>query len=66
MISSELEELVENCSRVVVMREGRSVAELTGADISEQTMIHTMAQENPAERNITQGVSQSGTRFERG
>jgi hypothetical protein len=48
------------------MREGRSVAELAGADISEQTMIHTMAQENPAERNITQGVSQSGTRFERG
>jgi monosaccharide-transporting ATPase len=66
MISSELEELVENCSRVVVMREGRSVAELAGADVSEQTIIHTMAQESPAEPNITQDVSQDGTRFERG
>jgi ribose transport system ATP-binding protein len=66
MISSELEELVENCSRVVVMREGRSVAELTGADISEQTMIHTMAQESPAERSVTQDFSQDGTRIERG
>jgi ribose transport system ATP-binding protein len=48
MISSELEELVEGCSRVVVLRDGRSVAELTGDGISEQSIIHAMAEEPPA------------------
>jgi ribose transport system ATP-binding protein len=43
MISSELEELVEGSSRVVVMRDGRNVAELVGADISQQSIIHAMA-----------------------
>jgi monosaccharide-transporting ATPase len=43
MISSELEELVEGSSRVVVLRDGRNVAELRGAQISEQAIIHAMA-----------------------
>jgi ribose transport system ATP-binding protein len=43
MISSELEELVEGSSRVVVLRDGRSVAELRGEAISEQAIIHAMA-----------------------
>ncbi len=46
MISSELEELVENCSRVVVMRDGRSVAEIAGQDLSEERIMHVMAQES--------------------
>ena len=46
MISSELEELVANCCRVVVMRDGRSVAEVTGQEISEEKIIHIMAQES--------------------
>jgi ribose transport system ATP-binding protein len=44
MISSELEELVEGSSRVVVMRDGRSVAELRGGDISQDNIIRAMAE----------------------
>src|SRR5215212_6837735 len=43
MISSELEELVEGSSRVVVLRDGRSVAELSRGEISQQAIIHAMA-----------------------
>lgn len=39
MISSELPEIVGLSDRVVVMREGRLVAELSGSDINEQTII---------------------------
>jgi galactofuranose transport system ATP-binding protein len=46
MISSELEELVEACSRVVVLRDGRQVAELHGEGISQQAVIHAMADDN--------------------
>ena len=45
MISSELEELVEGSSRVVVLRDGRSVAELRGDAVSEQAIVHAMAEE---------------------
>ncbi|HYP53713.1 MAG TPA: ATP-binding cassette domain-containing protein, partial [Pyrinomonadaceae bacterium] len=44
MISSELEELVEGSSRVVVMRDGRAVSELRGADITQDNIIHAMAE----------------------
>ena len=43
MVSSELEELVEGCSRVVVLRDGCTVAELEGDAISEHSIIHAMA-----------------------
>lgn len=43
MISSELEELVEGSSRVVVMRDGASVAELRGTQISPDAIIRVMA-----------------------
>ncbi len=43
MISSELEELVEGSSRVVVMRDGASVAELRGTQISQDAIIQVMA-----------------------
>jgi monosaccharide-transporting ATPase len=44
MISSELEELVEGSSRVVVMRDGRAVAELRRPDISQDKIIRAMAE----------------------
>ncbi|HEX8393064.1 MAG TPA: ATP-binding cassette domain-containing protein, partial [Longimicrobium sp.] len=44
MISSELEELVEGSSRVVVLRDGQNVAELRGDGISQQSIIHAMAE----------------------
>ncbi|MCP9494525.1 MAG: sugar ABC transporter ATP-binding protein [Pyrinomonadaceae bacterium MAG19_C2-C3] len=43
MISSELEELVEGSSRVVVMRDGTRAAELRGNQISQANIIHAMA-----------------------
>jgi galactofuranose transport system ATP-binding protein len=44
MISSELEEVAEGADRVFVLREGRTVAELTGEDIAEESILAAMAQ----------------------
>jgi galactofuranose transport system ATP-binding protein len=43
MISSELEEITEGADRVVVLREGRTVAEFDHADVSQDTVMHAMA-----------------------
>jgi ribose transport system ATP-binding protein len=39
MISSELPELVLQCSRVIVMAQGRVAAELQGEEISEEAVM---------------------------
>lgn len=39
LISSELEEIIGMCNRVAVMREGRIVGVLEGADINEETIM---------------------------
>ncbi len=44
MISSELEELTEGCDRVVVLRDGRTVAELPHAGITQDAIMTAMAQ----------------------
>ncbi|WP_028033490.1 sugar ABC transporter ATP-binding protein [Chelativorans sp. J32] len=44
MISSELEEVVEGADRVFVLREGRTVAELSGEEITEERILAAMAQ----------------------
>jgi ribose transport system ATP-binding protein len=62
MISSELEELVEGSSRVVVMRDGRCVAELRGADISQDNIIRAMAEGSAAgEAKTTTGAADAGS-----
>lgn len=43
MISSELEEMTEGADRVIVMRDGRSVTTLEGADITADALIAAMA-----------------------
>ncbi|HEY8383340.1 MAG TPA: sugar ABC transporter ATP-binding protein [Microvirga sp.] len=43
MISSELEEVVEAASRIFVLRDGRSVAELEGEEVSEAAIMAAMA-----------------------
>jgi ribose transport system ATP-binding protein len=43
MISSELEEVAEGADRVFVLREGRTVAELAGEEISEERIVAAMA-----------------------
>ena len=44
LISSELEELVRNCHRVIVVRDGRDVGMLEGEAISEENMMELIAQ----------------------
>jgi ribose transport system ATP-binding protein len=43
MISSELEELTEGCDRVVVLRDGRTAAELPHEELSQGAIIAAMA-----------------------
>jgi galactofuranose transport system ATP-binding protein len=43
MISSELEEIVEGADRVFVLRDGKTVAEMDKAAISEQGVMQAMA-----------------------
>jgi simple sugar transport system ATP-binding protein len=44
VISSELAEVVEYSHRVVVLRDRKKLAELTGDDINEQKIMHTIAE----------------------
>ncbi|HEX8492078.1 MAG TPA: sugar ABC transporter ATP-binding protein [Pyrinomonadaceae bacterium] len=53
MISSELEELVEGSSRVIVMRDGQRVGELRGKEISQDAIIHAMAEGDSTETKAT-------------
>ena len=39
-ISSELEELIGMCGRVLVMKEGRIAGELSGSEISEEEIMY--------------------------
>ncbi len=58
MISSELEELTEGCDRVVVLRDGQTVAELAHADLSEDAIMTAMA--HGAESTTDQQVGRHG------
>lgn len=49
--STEIPEIVNMCDRVVVMYEGRSVAELTGAEIEEETIMRAALGEANARGN---------------
>jgi len=43
LISSELEEIIADSDRVITMRDGATVAELTGDDINEEALMQAMA-----------------------
>jgi len=49
MVSSELEELLTACSRVMVLKNGCSVAELDGAALTQSAIIAAMAEGGAAE-----------------
>jgi ribose transport system ATP-binding protein len=51
LISSDLEELVNGCDRVVVLRDGAVAAELTGLDVTEEAIIAAMASAGTRVRN---------------
>jgi ribose transport system ATP-binding protein len=62
LISSELEELVEGSDRVVVLRDGSVVGELTGDDVSEDRLmeaIATAAEEEPQDQDSASPVENS-------
>jgi galactofuranose transport system ATP-binding protein len=54
MISSELEEVTEGADRVFVLREGRTVAELAGDEITEERILAAMAQGHIAHEEAAQ------------
>ncbi|MET8459960.1 sugar ABC transporter ATP-binding protein [Streptomyces parvulus] len=47
LISSDLEELIEGSDRVVVLKDGAVVGELTGDDVTEDQLMRTIAGEAP-------------------
>lgn len=57
MISSELEEITEGSDRVVVLRDGRTVAEFDRAGIDQDTVMHAMAHgdDDPADPTQPEG-----------
>ena len=42
-ISSETDEMLRTCSRMVVMRDRKVVGELTGDELNQQTIMNTIA-----------------------
>ncbi len=42
-ISSELDEMLRTCSRLIVMRDGRMVGELSGQDLNQNKVMNTIA-----------------------
>ncbi|MFB0614743.1 sugar ABC transporter ATP-binding protein [Streptomyces sp. AGS-58] len=48
LISSDLEELIEGSDRVVVLKDGAVVGELTGDDVTEDKLMRTIAGDAPA------------------
>jgi len=55
MISSELEEVVEAASRIFVLRDGRTVAELEGDAVTEQSVMAAMAHGHDNDRKAAHG-----------
>jgi ribose transport system ATP-binding protein len=55
MISSELEEIVEAASRIFVLRDGHTVAELRGDEVSEQAVMAAMAHGHDGPRGTAHG-----------
>ena len=61
MISSDLEELVEGSSRVVVLRDGQDVAELPHEALSQDAIIRAMAGGSATDAVAPAPVASSGT-----
>jgi galactofuranose transport system ATP-binding protein len=58
MISSELEELIEGSDRVVVLRDGRTVAELPHEAVTEDAIMEAMAEGQPTDGRRRDGDGQ--------
>jgi ribose transport system ATP-binding protein len=62
LVSSEVEELVADTDRVVVLRDGRSVAELEGDDIAEDRILEAMATGSAAGVSTAEVTAPDGAR----
>ncbi len=56
LISSELEEIIEGSDRVVVLRDGKSVATLPKEHLNQEEIIHAMAQDDHASPVVKEEV----------
>src|SRR3954453_5263816 len=61
LISSELEEIVSDSDRVVTLRDGRSVAELTGDAITEDALMRAMATGSAVDSAAPEESTSGGT-----
>ncbi|MDY0096590.1 MAG: sugar ABC transporter ATP-binding protein, partial [Candidatus Vecturithrix sp.] len=43
-ISSEIDEMLRTCSRLIVMKDRKIVGELSGMDVTEHDVMHVIAQ----------------------
>jgi galactofuranose transport system ATP-binding protein len=60
LISSELEEIIADSDRVVTLRDGRSVAELTGKQITEDALMQAMATGSATDDGVADASSTGG------
>ena len=51
-ISSEIDEMLNVCSRLIVMRDRKAVGELTGADLNQAKIMETIAGGEKARENV--------------
>ncbi|MYR44926.1 sugar ABC transporter ATP-binding protein [Streptomyces sp. SID5910] len=57
LISSDLEELIEGSDRVVVLKDGAVVGELTGDDVTEDKLMRTIAGGDPAHDAVKEAAT---------
>jgi ribose transport system ATP-binding protein len=57
LISSDLEELIEGSDRVVVLKDGAVVGELTGDDVTEDKLMRTIAGDAPARDAVKEAAT---------
>ena len=60
MVSSELEELVEGSTRVIVLRDGQKVTELSRDQISQQAIIEAMAEGSAMDDPSSEATAPAG------
>ncbi|MFB7270112.1 sugar ABC transporter ATP-binding protein [Streptomyces sp. NPDC056244] len=70
LISSDMEELIEGSDRVVVLKDGAVVAELTGTEVTEERLLRAIASEDarapepagaPEHAGVPRGAGREGT-----
>lgn len=60
-ISSELDELVRGCDRVIVLRDGHNIAELVGDQINSDTIMEAIAAPSEASGDLVAPISMGGS-----